>query len=99
MSSLLERIAARRTKLTEQAQHLTKQLTDVQHELDRVSVAEQVITQMLTEPEPVDRDMSAPATSTATSASSGSGSAIIPYRRQVSGADELPADTSCSCRP
>ncbi|MEV0621732.1 hypothetical protein AB0I81_50985 [Nonomuraea sp. NPDC050404] len=94
MSPLLERIAARRTELTEQAQHLTKQLTDVQHELDRVSVAEQVITQMLAEPEPeaVGRDMPAPATSTATCASTSSGSAIIPYRHQVSGADELPAD-------
>ncbi|MBF8188150.1 hypothetical protein ITP53_20920 [Nonomuraea sp. K274] len=28
MSSLLERIAARRAELAEQAQHLTKQLTD-----------------------------------------------------------------------
>jgi hypothetical protein len=86
VSSLLERIAARRAELTEQAQHLTKQLTDVQHELDRVSVAEQVITQMLAEPEPeaVGRDMPAPAT--------GSGSVIIPYRHQVSGAGELSAD-------
>lgn len=64
MSSLLERIAARRAELTEQAQHLTKQLTDVQHELDRVSVGEQVITQMLAEPEPeaVGRDMPVSAT-------------------------------------
>ncbi|MEO3798364.1 hypothetical protein ABGB14_49935 [Nonomuraea sp. B10E15] len=92
MSSLLERIAARRTELAEQAQHLTKQLTDVQHELDRVSVAEQVITQMLAEPEPepdpdpeaVGRDVPASATAT--------GSVIIPYRHQVSGADGLPAD-------
>jgi hypothetical protein len=41
-------------ELTEHAQHLAKQLTDVQHELDRVSVAEQVVTQMLAEPEPAD---------------------------------------------
>ncbi|NBE98127.1 hypothetical protein FE391_33720 [Nonomuraea sp. KC401] len=92
MSSLLERIAARRAELTEQAQHLTKQLTDVQHELDRVSVAEQVVTQMLAEPEPADRDMPAPAPGTATSASPGSGPMIIPYRHQVSGTGELPAD-------
>lgn len=92
MSSLLERIAARRAELTEQAQHLTKQLTDVQHELDRVNVAEQVVTQMLAEPECAGRDMPAPVTSTATGASTAPGSVIIPYRHQVSGADELPAD-------
>jgi hypothetical protein len=94
--SLLERIAARRAELTEQAQHLTKQLADVQHELDRVSVAEQVVTQMLAEPEPepepVGRDTPVPATSTAAGASSGSGSVIIPYRHQVSGVGELSAD-------
>lgn len=94
MSSLLERIAARRAELVEQAQHLTKQLTDVQHELDRVSVAEQVVTQMLAEPEPeaVSGDMPAPATSTVTGVSPGSGSVIIPYRHQVSGVGELSAD-------
>ncbi|WP_157594857.1 hypothetical protein [Streptosporangium amethystogenes] len=48
------------------AQHLTKQLTDVQHELDRVSVAEQVVTQMLAEPEPAGQDMPVEAPSTAT---------------------------------
>jgi hypothetical protein len=92
VSSLLERIAARRAELTEQEQHLTKQLTDVQHELDRVSVAEQVITQLLAEPEPeaVGRDMQAPGT--ATGASPGSGSVIIPYRHQVSSIDQLPAE-------
>ncbi|MEV0391461.1 hypothetical protein [Nonomuraea sp. NPDC050643] len=92
MSSLLERIATRRAELTEQAQHLTKQLTDVQHELDRVSVAEQVITQMLTEPEPAGRDMPVPVTSTANGAAPGPGSVIIPYRHQASELSELPAD-------
>ena len=92
MSSLLERIAARRAELTEQAQHLTKQLTDVQDELERVSVAEQVVTQMLAETEPADQDIPLPAPSTSTGASTSSGFLIIPYRHQVSGVSELPAD-------
>ncbi|MEO3876514.1 hypothetical protein ABGB18_47780 [Nonomuraea sp. B12E4] len=47
-------ITSRDAELTGQAQHLTKQLTDVQHELDRVSVAEQVVPQLLAEPEPAE---------------------------------------------
>ncbi|MFJ2034124.1 hypothetical protein [Streptosporangium sp. NPDC087985] len=90
MSSLLERITARRAELAEAAQHLTKQLTDVQHELERVSVAEQVVTQMLAEAEPCGGDLPAPGTST--SASTSAGFLIIPYRQQASGRGELPAD-------
>ncbi|MFG1711123.1 hypothetical protein ACFLIM_49020 [Nonomuraea sp. M3C6] len=92
MLSLLERIATRRVELADQAQHLTKQLTDVQHELDRVSVAEQVVTQTLAEPEPAGQDMPVQAPSTATGASAPSGLSIIPYRHQASGVSELPAD-------
>ncbi|WP_405139260.1 hypothetical protein OG589_22655 [Sphaerisporangium sp. NBC_01403] len=47
--SLLERITERRARLTE---HLAKELADVQHELDEVSVAEQVVARLLAE----DRD-------------------------------------------
>lgn len=90
MSSLLKRIAARRAELADQAQHLTKQLTDVQHELDRVSVAEQVVTQMLAEPEPAGQDMPVEAPSTATGASADSGFSII-HRHQASDVSELPA--------
>jgi chaperonin cofactor prefoldin len=92
VSSLLEQIAARRAELADAAQHLTKQLTDVQHELERVSVAEQVVTQMLAETEPADQDIPLPAPSTSTGASTSSGFLIIPYRQQASGLSELPAD-------
>ncbi|MFF3665797.1 hypothetical protein [Microtetraspora malaysiensis] len=90
MVPLLERIAARRAELADQAEHLTKQLADIRHELDRVSVAEQVITQMLAESEPAHHG-DGPAQAPAISARAAPGFMIIPYRHQVSGAGELPA--------
>ncbi|TMR28056.1 hypothetical protein ETD85_37195 [Nonomuraea zeae] len=71
---------------------MTKQLADTQHELDRVSVAEQVVTQMLAEPESAGQDTPAQAPGATTSAPADSGFVIVPHRHQVSGADELPAD-------
>lgn len=41
---LLERITARVAELTGQVEQLRKQLADTEHELDRLVVAEQVVT-------------------------------------------------------
>lgn len=95
MSSLLERIAARHAEPADQAQHLTKQLADVQHELDRMIVAKQVITQMLAEIDPTGGDIPVQAptasTSIATGTSPGPGF-LIPYHSQAPSVSELPAD-------
>ncbi|GAA3625456.1 hypothetical protein GCM10022419_133780 [Nonomuraea rosea] len=64
----------------------TKQLTDVQHELERMSAAEQVVTQILATAERGIGDL--PTSGTSTSA----GFLIIPYRQQASGLGELPTD-------
>ncbi len=90
--SLLEQITARRAELAELAHHLAKQLADVEHELDRVSVAEQVVTQMLATQEPTDPDPAQQAPVTPTTPPTPTGALIIPYRHQTTGIDELPAD-------
>jgi hypothetical protein len=46
---MLDRIAERRAELAEQAEHLRKQLAEVEAELERVRSAEQVVAQLLTE--------------------------------------------------
>ena len=43
---VLDQIAARRTELTGEVEQLRKQLDDAEHELDRLVIAEQVITQL-----------------------------------------------------
>jgi hypothetical protein len=43
---VLDQIAARRTELAGEVDLLRKQLTDAEHELDRLVIAEQVITQL-----------------------------------------------------
>ena len=43
---VLERIAGRRTELTSEVELLRKQLADAEHELERLVIAEQVITQL-----------------------------------------------------
>ncbi|TMR92579.1 hypothetical protein [Nonomuraea basaltis] len=80
--SLLERITTRRAELSDQAQHLAKQLAEVEGELERMSVAEQVVTQMLAAD-----DLADPEHATATA-----GFMMIPYRHQADGPDDLPAD-------
>jgi hypothetical protein len=46
---LLDRIAARRALLAEQAQRLAKELAEVEAELERVGTAEQAVAQLLAE--------------------------------------------------
>ena len=43
---VLERIASRRTELTGEVELLRKQLADTEHELERLVIAEQVITEL-----------------------------------------------------
>jgi hypothetical protein len=43
---VLDQIASRRTELAGEVDLLRKQLTDAEHELDRLVIAEQVITQL-----------------------------------------------------
>ncbi|MDP4502056.1 hypothetical protein [Nonomuraea turcica] len=76
--SLLERITTRRAELADQAQHLAKQLAEIEGELERMSVAEQVVTQMLAAD-----DLADPEHAAATQ-----GFMMIPYRHQAGGPDD-----------
>jgi hypothetical protein len=83
---VLDQIASRRTELTGEVELLRKQLTDAEHELDRLVIAEQVITQL---------------TAGATAGGgepAGAGPAqrgfglLVPPRSQASGPGDLPGD-------
>jgi hypothetical protein len=102
--SLLERIIARRAELAEQAEHLAKELAEVERELDRVSAAEQVVAQLLAEDDlhgqplqpgqavgPVTSSLT-PVASAAAASSPAAVSRLIAHRGQVSGPQHLPAD-------
>jgi hypothetical protein len=52
---LAERITGRVTELTGEAELLRKQLADAEHELERLVIAGQVITQPVTRPPPASR--------------------------------------------
>ena len=83
---VLDQIASRRTELTGEVELLRKQLTDAEHELDRLVIAEQVITQLTAD------------TTSAGGEPAGAGPAqrgfglLVPPRSQASGTDGLPAD-------
>src|SRR5689334_979160 len=83
---VLDQIAARRTELTGEVEVLRKQLADAEHELDRLVIAEQVITQL-----------TAGAT-TRGGEPAGAGPAqrgfglLVPPRSQASGPGDLPGD-------
>jgi hypothetical protein len=81
---VLDQIASRRTELTGEVGLLRKQLADAEHELDRLVIAEQVITQL---------------TAGATGGEpAGTGPAqrgfglLVPPRSQASGPGDLPGD-------
>lgn len=102
--SLLERIIARRAELAEQAEHLAKELAEVERELDRVSAAEQVVVQLLAEDDVLGRPLQpgqavglvtsslTPVASAAAASSPAAVSRLIAHRGQVSGPQHLPAD-------
>ena len=82
---VLDRITGRRTELTGEVGLLRKQLADAEHELDRLVIAEQVITQLTADA----TDGGEPA---------GTGPAqrgfglLVPPRSQASGPADLPDD-------
>jgi hypothetical protein len=82
---VLDRIAGRRTELTGEVELLRKQLADAEHELERLVIAEQVITQLT-------------ADGTAGGEPAGAGPAqrgfglLVAPRSQASGPGDLPDD-------
>jgi hypothetical protein len=82
---VLDQIASRRTELTGEVELLRKQLADAEHELERLVIAEQVITQLMTAPA---ADGELPA---AGPAQRGFG-LLVPPRGQASGPGDLPDD-------
>jgi hypothetical protein len=78
---LAERITGRVAELTGEVELLRKQLADAEHELDRLVIAGQVITQLMAEGEPA----------AAGPAQRGFG-LLVPPRGQASGTGDLPGD-------
>ena len=82
---VLDRIAGRRTELTGEVELLRKQLAEAERELERLVIAEQVITQLT-------------ADGTAGGEPAGAGPAqrgfglLVPPRSQASGVSDLPGD-------
>jgi hypothetical protein len=84
---LAERIASRAAKLAGEAEQLRKQLADAEHELERLVIAGQVITQLMTgEQAAVAGDPPG-----AGPAQQGFG-LLVPPRSQASGPGDLPGD-------
>ena len=78
---VLDRIAGRRTELTGEVELLRKQLAEAERELERLVIAEQVITQLTAGGEPAG----------AGPAQRGFG-LLVPPRSQASGPGDLPDD-------
>jgi hypothetical protein len=83
---LAERITSRMTELTGEVELLRKQLADAEHELERLVIAGQVITQLT-----ADDAADAGEPGTAGPAQRGFG-LLVPPRSQASGTGDLPAD-------
>jgi len=82
---LAERIADRAAELAGEVEQLRKQLADAEHELDRLVIAGQVITQLTAD------DAPAGVSAGASPAQRGFG-LLVPPRSQASGASDLPGD-------
>jgi hypothetical protein len=82
---VLDRITGRRTQLTGEVELLRKQLADAEHELDRLVIAEQVITQL------TDDDTGGGEPAGTGPAQRGFG-LLVPPRSQASGPGDLPED-------
>jgi hypothetical protein len=83
---LAERIAGRAAELSGEVEQLRKQLADAEHELDRLVIAGQVITQLMT-----DGAADAGEPGVAAPAQRGFG-LLVPPRSQAAGAGGLPGD-------
>ena len=84
---LAERIAGRVAELTGEVEQLRKQLADAEHELERLVIAGQVITQLMTG----EQAAAAGEPAGAGPAQRGFG-LLVPPRSQASGAGDLPDD-------
>lgn len=82
---LADRITSRVAELTREAEMLRKQLTDTEHELERLVIAGQVITQLTAD------DTAAGAPASAGPAQRGFG-LLVPPRSQATGVTDLPGD-------
>lgn len=85
---LTERITGRVTELTGEAGLLRKQLADAEHELERLVIAGQVITQLIADDAPAGEPGAAPP---AGGGQRGFG-LLVPPRGQASGTGDLPDD-------
>jgi hypothetical protein len=85
---LTERITSRVTELTGEVELLRKQLADAEHELERLKIAGQVITQLTAD------DMAAAGEEAAGAGPSGQRGfgLLVPPRGQASGPGSLPGD-------
>jgi len=83
---LAERIAGRVAELTGEVEQLRKQLADAEHELERLVIAGQVITQLMTGEQAAGGEPAG-----AGPAQRGFG-LLVPPRSQASGAGDLPDD-------
>jgi hypothetical protein len=83
---LTERIAGRVTELTGEVELLRKQLADAEHELERLMIAGQVITQLMAEPAADDGPAGA-----GPAGQRGFG-LLVPPRSPASGVSDLPGD-------
>jgi hypothetical protein len=81
---LTERITSRVTELTGEIEVLRKHLADAEHELDRLVIAGQVITQLTADDRAADGEPAGPA-------QRGFG-LLVPPRSQASGPGDLPGD-------
>jgi hypothetical protein len=85
---LTERITGRVTELTGEVEALRKQLADAEHELERLVIAGQVITQLTADDAPAGEPGTAPP---AGAGQRGFG-LLVPPRGQASGTGDLPGD-------
>jgi hypothetical protein len=83
---VLDRIAGRRTELTGEVELLRKQLADAEHELERLVIAEQVITQLTAD------DTAAGGEPAGTGQAQRGFGLLVPPRSQASGPGDLPDD-------
>jgi hypothetical protein len=89
---LTERITSRVTELTGEVEALRKQLADAEHELERLEITGQVITQLTAD----DADAASEPASTRP-AQRGFG-LLVPPRSQASGVSDLPANATMLLR-
>ena len=83
---LTERITGRAAELTGEVERLRKQLADAEHELERLMIAGQVITQLMADDAPAGGEPTG-----AGPAQRGFG-LLVPPRSQASGTGDLPDD-------